>query len=69
MLTKEKVYKSLNEMPDRFSLEELMDSLILLHKIELGLSQSEKGQITSDEQLDEKLENVITYQNQSVPHL
>lgn len=55
MLTKEKVYKSLNEMPDKFSLEELMDSLILLNKIELGLSQSEKGQITSDEQLDEKL--------------
>jgi hypothetical protein len=57
MLTKEKVYKSLDEMPEKFSLEELMDSLILLHKIELGLAQSEKGQLTSDEQLDEKLKN------------
>jgi hypothetical protein len=55
MLTKEKVYKSLDEMPDKFSLEELMDKIILIHKIELGLAQSEKGEVTSDEQLDEKL--------------
>ena len=41
MLTKEKVYKSLDEMPDKFSLEELMDRIILIHKIELGLAQSE----------------------------
>ena len=58
MLTKEKVYKSLDVMPVEFSLKELMDSLILFHKIELGLAQSERGQITSDEQLDEKLKKL-----------
>jgi hypothetical protein len=42
MLTKEQVINSLKEMPDKFSIDDLMDKLILLQKIEIGLEQSKK---------------------------
>ena len=42
--------KSLQEMPDKFSIDELLDKLFLLHKIEEGLSQIEHGQVISLEE-------------------
>ncbi len=56
MLTKDKVYKSLDDLPDKFSLDELLDKLILLQKIETGLEQSDRGKIIPDDELDSKLE-------------
>ena len=55
MLKREKIIETLKKMPDQVSLDEVLDRIILLDKIETGLEQSEKGQITADEQLDEKL--------------
>ena len=40
MITKDQVLNSLKEMPTQFSIDELMDKLILLQKIEIGLEQS-----------------------------
>jgi len=37
MLTKEKVIQSLQNMPDQFFIDELIDKLLLLQKIETGL--------------------------------
>ena len=56
MLTREKVLQSLNNLPDRFLFDELMDRLFLLHKIETGQEQSKNNQIISDDELDERLE-------------
>jgi len=50
MLTKEKVINSLQDMPDTFSMDELIDKLILLQKIETGLEQSKKGEVFSAEE-------------------
>jgi len=47
MITKEKVLQTLKEMPDQFSLDDLMDKLILINKIEIGIDQVEKGEIYS----------------------
>jgi hypothetical protein len=47
MVTKDQVLNSLKDMPDKFSIDELMDRLILLQKIETGLEQSHKGEIYS----------------------
>ncbi len=55
MLTKNQVIKSLKEMPDKFSIDDLMDKLILLQKIEVGLEQSKKGQVYTSEQAKEML--------------
>jgi hypothetical protein len=55
MITKVKLLESIKNLPDRFSIDELLDRLLLLQKIEIGLEQSENNQIISDEQLDDKL--------------
>ena len=55
MLTKEKVISSLQDMPDKFSMDELIDKLILLQKIETGLEQSNKGEVFSTEEAKEML--------------
>ena len=55
MITKVKLLESIKNLPDKFSIDELLDRLLLLQKIEIGLEQSENNQIISDEQLDEKL--------------
>ena len=55
MLTKEKVINCLQDMPDTFSMDELIDKLILLQKIETGLEQSKKGEVFSAEEAKEML--------------
>ncbi len=55
MLNKEKVIKAIKQLPDNFPLDEFIERIILLDKIETGLQQSSKGQVTPDENLDEKL--------------
>jgi hypothetical protein len=36
-MTKEKLIQQIQELPDSFSVEELFDRIILLHKVEIGL--------------------------------
>ena len=55
MLTKAQVLSSLQNMPDQFSIDELMDKLILLQKIESGLQQSKKGETYSTQEAKEML--------------
>ena len=55
MLTKEKVISSLKDLPDSFSMDELIDKLMLLQKIETGLEQSKKGEMFSAEEAKEML--------------
>jgi len=55
MLIKEKVISSLQDLPDSFSLDELIDKLMLLQKIETGLEQSKKGEVFSAEEAKEML--------------
>jgi len=55
MITKDQVISSLKDMPDQFSIDELMDKLILLQKIETGLEQSKRGEVYSSQQAKEKL--------------
>jgi predicted transcriptional regulator len=49
MITKDKVIESLKSLPDQFSLDELMDKLIFIQKVENGLAQSEKGEVYKQE--------------------
>ena len=51
MLTKEKVNKTINNLPDKFTIDELIDRLIFMEKIEEGLQQSEEGKVVSNEDL------------------
>lgn len=55
MVKKEHVVNSLKDMPEQFSIDELMDRLILLQKIETGLEQSNKGEVYSTEEAKEMI--------------
>ena len=56
MLTKEKIIKSIENMPDKFSIEEVIERLVLLQKIEIGLEQSDNGETYSTEEARKNLE-------------
>ena len=55
MLTKEQVIGAINKLPHEFSIEEVIDELILLEKIETGLAQSKANDVIPDEELDKEL--------------
>ncbi|SNS66530.1 hypothetical protein SAMN06295967_11586 [Belliella buryatensis] len=50
MITKEKLLETLKSMPDKFSVDDLMERVLLLQKIEIGMEQSEKGEGYSAEE-------------------
>lgn len=55
MITKNSVLTTLEEMPERFSVDEFLDRLIFLHKIEEGLEDSRKGRVYSTTEARRKL--------------
>jgi hypothetical protein len=52
MITKTQLQESLDKLPEKFTLDELMDKVILIDKIERGNEQSEHGDTLSEEELD-----------------
>ena len=55
MLTKEKVIRVVNALPENFSLNELLERMILLDKVETGLRQVKEGKILTTEELRQKI--------------
>lgn len=55
MLTKESVIKTIAMLPDNFDLDELIDKLIFIDKVEKGLDQSIKNKVVSESQAKKKL--------------
>lgn len=56
MLTKTKVIKTISQFPENFSIDELVDKMILLDKIERGIKDAENGKTISDEELEKRME-------------
>lgn len=54
MITREKALEAIKNMPEEFSIDDLMDKLLLLNKIEIGLEQAKKGETYSSEE-DKKM--------------
>ena len=52
MLTKIKLLKEVEKFPDEFSIDELVEKLILIEKIETGNQQSERDDIVSEAEMD-----------------
>lgn len=55
MITKEKLKPTLSDFPEEFSIDELIERLILIEKIELGNQQSLNNEVISDEELDQEI--------------
>ncbi len=56
MLTKNKVEKSISNLPDSFTIDELIDQLIFIEKVEEGIHQSETGQVISNEDVKKMID-------------
>ena len=56
MLTKEKVNKSIKNLPDLFTIDELIDQLIFVEKVEEGFKQSETGTVVPNEEVQSIIE-------------
>jgi hypothetical protein len=55
MLNKNKVLRTLENLPETFSIEEIIDQLVLLQKIELGLEQVTNNETVSTEEAKTRL--------------
>lgn len=49
MLTREKVNRTIKNLPESFTIDQLIDELIFVEKVEEGIQQSEAGKVISNE--------------------
>ncbi|OHB98774.1 MAG: hypothetical protein A2W74_03040 [Planctomycetes bacterium RIFCSPLOWO2_12_38_17] len=54
-LDKEKIINSLRDLPEKTTVEEAMERLYLLAKIEKGIKQADEGECVSHEEAKEKM--------------
>jgi predicted transcriptional regulator len=55
MTTKEKVLQAVQELPENASIEEAMEKILFVAKIERGIQQADQGQTISHAQVREQL--------------
>jgi hypothetical protein len=55
MLTKELVNASMENLPEQFTLDEIMQQLYVLHKIEKAREKSKQGKTVSTKEAKKKL--------------
>jgi predicted transcriptional regulator len=55
MLTKEKIKKSIDSLPDNVTIDQVIDRIILLDKIEQGLKDAEEGNVFTTKEAKVKL--------------
>ncbi|MBV4356703.1 hypothetical protein [Pinibacter aurantiacus] len=55
MLTKAQVFSTVEQLPEEFSIDQLIDKLLFIEKVEKGLQQSQNGEVNTKEQAKEKL--------------
>ena len=56
MITKTKLKEQIDSFPEEFSIDDLVERLILVEKIENGKNQSGKNEILSESELDEEVD-------------
>ena len=57
MITKEKLKSYIEHFPDEMTIDELIDRLILIEKIEKGLEQSDNGETLTEEELVKEMQS------------
>jgi len=56
MITKEGLQKEIEKFPEKFSIDELIENLIVIEKIQEGERQSENGEVISEKELGKEIE-------------
>jgi predicted transcriptional regulator len=55
MLTKQVLKQTIDKLPSSFTIDELLDKLIFIEKVNEGLQQSEQGKTVSKKEAEKKL--------------
>ena len=55
MINKKKLLSTIKELPEQFSLDVLLDRILLLEKIDIGLSQASQGKTLTTTEAKDKL--------------
>ena len=55
MLTKDKVKKAVDQLPEEFTVDQIVEQLVVLNKIEEGLKDIEEGRVYSTDQVKQEL--------------
>ena len=55
MLTKEKVKKTIDRLPESFTVDQVVEELVVLDKIEKGLKEVEEGKLYTTKQVKDQL--------------
>ncbi len=56
-MKKYKVIETLDHLPDEFDLEELVDKLLFIEKVEKGIQDADEGRTMSLQEAKKKMEN------------
>lgn len=59
MISKKSVIQGLEQLPDKFSVDELLERLLLIEKIETGLQQSKNNETVTTEEARQKLDKWV----------
>jgi predicted transcriptional regulator len=57
MLTKDKVRKTVDRLPENFTVDQIVEELVVLNKIEEGLRDVEKGRVFTTDQVKKELKS------------
>jgi predicted transcriptional regulator len=55
MLTKKKVKKTIDRLPENFTVDQIVEELVVLNKIDEGLKDVEKGRVFTTDQVKKEL--------------
>lgn len=55
MLTKEKVRKTIDRLPESFTVDQIVEELVILNKIEEGLNDIGEGNVFTTKQVKQEL--------------
>jgi predicted transcriptional regulator len=59
MEAKQQVLKVIEDLPDDAGVEEALDRLYLLYKVERGLRQADRGELLTQEEVRERMRSAV----------
>jgi hypothetical protein len=55
MLTKEKIISGIQKLPDSVTIDDVIDQIVLLGKIEKGIDEADMHRVLTEEEMDSKI--------------
>ena len=56
MITKERLYKQIESLPDKLEVEDLIEKLLLIAKIDSRIEESDTDNTLTEEELDKEIQ-------------